>query len=199
MKPHLRPTLQLLARPTALSPALFLTLRASFSSSPIHPLSNRIYAPITTPPTFHDHLRTASASNTLLLALFTTSACAPCAHITPLLQDLVAQRVQHPKDKFSALAFAEVQLDSPDTSNGSMTDVGVEYGVRSMPTLIGFGGRRAERVTERLADVRVLGERGRVGAWIDEAMERGDPFPAGGAGGGDGGGGGKGLLARLFG
>lgn len=197
MKPALRPTLQLIARPGPSSPSLSLTLRATFSSTPTRSLENRIYSPILTPPTFHDYLRSASASNTLLLALFTTSACAPCAHITPLLQDLITHRAPRPQDKFSALAFAEVQLDSPDTSNGNMTDVGVEYGVRSMPTLIGFGGRRSERLTERLVDVRMLSDRGRMGEWIDEAMESGDPFPAGGGSGGDGGG--KGLLARLFG
>lgn len=77
-----------------------------------------------------------------------------------------------------------------------MTDIGVEYGVRSMPTLIGFGGRRAERVTERLSDLKVLGERKRLEEWIDQEMEKGDPYPSGGDGAG---GSGKGLLARLFG
>lgn len=195
MKSLHRPIVQLVARPNTFS-LLTTTHTRPFTSSPHHALSNRVYSPIRTPPAFHDHLRAASSSNTLLLALFSTSACPSCKHIIPLLTDLVNHRDPGPRDGFAALAFAEVQLDSADTSNGPMTDVGVEFGVRSMPTLIGFGGRRAERVTERLADLKVLGDRARLAEWVDQEMAKGDPFPSGG--GGDGGAG-KGLLARLFG
>jgi hypothetical protein len=180
-----------------LRPASTLTPRLSLSTHlTTRSLSNRVYDPIRIPPTFHDLLRVSSASNTLLLALFSTSACPSCKTITPLLTDIVNHRSPSPRDGYSALAFAEVQLDSGDTSNGNMTDIGVEYGVRSMPTLIGFGGRRAERVTERLSDLKVLGERKRLEEWIDQEMEKGDPYPSGGDGAG---GSGKGLLARLFG
>ncbi len=164
---------------------------------------NRILDPFRTPPHFHDALRLCSANNTLLLALFTTSACTPCRTITPLLTSLVETRPPSPEDKFSAVAFAEVELDSPDTSNGNMLDLGVEYGVTSMPTLMGFGGRRAERVTERVVDTRLLSDERSMARWVDEQMRKGDPFPGQG-GGGDGGGGaggagGRGLLARIFG
>ena len=104
-------------------------------------------------------------------------------------------RAPAPDDKFSALSLAEVELDSVDRSNGSMTDVGVEWGVTSMPTLIGFGGRRAERVTERLMDTKLMSDRARISEWVDEAMRKGDPY-ATGSGSGSGGGG---LLSRLFG
>ena len=165
-----------------------------FSTTPVSPISNRVFNPVLTPPTFHDYLRLVSANNTLLLALFTTSACAPCRTITPLLQDLVNYRLPTPDDKFSALALAEVELDSADRSNGPMTDLGVEWGVTSMPTLIGFGGRRAYRITERLADTRLMCDKARIGEWVDEAMRKGDPYPSGSEGGS-----GKGLLSRLFG
>ena len=62
-----------------------------------------------------------------------------------------------------------------------------------MPTLIGFGGRRADRITERLADTKLMSDSASMGDWIDEAMRKGDPF-ATGNGGGKGG-----LLSRLFG
>src|ERR1700761_3518885 len=71
-----------------------------------HP-SNRVLTPIQTPPTFHDYLRLTSASNTLLLLLFTTSTCTPCRTITPLLSDLILTRLPQPLDRFSSLAFAE--------------------------------------------------------------------------------------------
>ena len=161
-----------------------------FSSTPFRP--NRILSPVLIPPTFHDYLRLVSANNTLLLALFTTSGCAPCRTITPLLTELVNRRAPAPDDKFSALALTEVELDSPDTSNGKMMDLGVEWGVSSMPTLIGFGGRRADRITERLDDVKIMGDKARISGWVDEAMRKGDPF---GTQGGRGGG----LLSRLFG
>lgn len=72
-------------------------------------------------------------------------------------------------------------------------DLGVEFGITSMPTLVGFGGRRAERVSERLADTRLMSDKKRVGEWVDEVMAKGDPSAT------SGGGGTGGLLSRLFG
>jgi thiol-disulfide isomerase/thioredoxin len=175
------------------------SITSPFSTSPALSQPNRIFTPFRTPPQFHDALRLISANNTLLLALFTTSTCAPCHTITPLLNSLVETRPPSSEDKYSGLAFAELELDSPDMSNGKMLDLGVEYGVSSMPTLIGFGGRRAERVTERVVDVRMMGDEAAMGRWIDEEMKRGDPFPVQG-GGGSGGSGGRGrILSRIFG
>jgi len=175
--------------PRRLSP---VAIRSSqFSTSSSFSVHNRVYDSIRIPPTFHDYLRTCSASNTLFLALFTSSACTPCRTINPLLEDLIRSRRPLPEDKFSALALAEVELDSPDDSNGRMTDLGVMWGVTSMPTLIGFGGRRADRITERLTDTRMMSDRTRMEQWINEQMQKGDPSPSQGAGGG--------LLSRLFG
>jgi hypothetical protein len=163
-----------------------------FSSSRTSNLSNRVYDPIRIPPTFHDYLRVASASNVLLLALFSISACPSCRYITPLLTDLVNHRAPSSQDKFSALSFAEVELDSPDTSNGNMMDLGVEWGIMSMPTLIGFGGRRAERVTERVTDTSFMKDQARMREWVDEVMRKGDPSGTSGSTGG-------GLIKSLFG
>lgn len=164
-------------------------LSQSFSTSrPI--LANRILDPIRTPPTFNDYLRVSSANNTLFLALFTTSACTPCRTITPLLQDLITTRAPKPDDKFSALSFTEVELDSPDQSNGNMMDLGIEYGITSLPTLAGFGGRRTERLTERLVDTKMMGDKMRMGTWIDEEMKKGDLFVTGV---------GRGPFSKLFG
>jgi hypothetical protein len=77
-----------------------------------------------------------------------------------------------------------------------VSDLGVEYGISSIPSLVGFGGRRAERVTERVVDTKMMGNRERMAAWLDEWMEKGDPFgtdsvsSSGGMGG---------IIGRLFG
>lgn len=73
-----------------------------------------------------------------------------------------------------------------------MLDLGVEFGVTSMPTLIGFGGRRAQRVTERIVDTRFLSDERAMGKWIDEEMKKGDSFPSSEGGGG-------GFLSNIFG
>ena len=169
----------------------------SFSTSPLLRQQNRILNSFRTPSQFHDAVRLCSANNTLLLALFTTSACTPCRTITPLLTSLVEKRPPAVDDKFAGLAFAEVELDSPDMSDGSMMNLGVEWGVTSMPTLMGFGGRRADRVTDRVTDTRMMSDSRRMGEWVDEQMRRGDPFAVGS--GGKAGGGGEGLLGRIFG
>lgn len=158
--------------------------------------SNQVLSPITTPPIFHDHLRLASSNNLLLLLLFTTSSCLPCRSISPLLESLVTSRTPQLVDRFSGLAFAEVELDSCDHSNGAVADLGMEYGISSIPSLVGFGGRRAERVTERVVDLQLMGDRERMRAWLDERMEKGDPF---GTNPGNGSGRTAGLLGKLFG
>jgi thiol-disulfide isomerase/thioredoxin len=159
--------------------------------------ANQILSPINTPPTFHDYLNLASTNNTLLLLLFTTSSCAPCRTICPLLQSLISSRKELPADRFAGLAFAEVELDSPDRSNGPVANLGMEYGITSLPTLAGFGGRRAERVTEKVVDTKLMANRERMEAWLDEWMEKGDPSGTGT--GADGGMGRNGLLGRVFG
>lgn len=80
-----------------------------------------------------------------------------------------------------------------------MYDVGIEYGVRSVPVLMGFGGRRAERITERVGSERQLGDRAYMERWIDEVMQRGDPHGTGAGGAGESSAGGGGLFARIFG
>lgn len=97
-------------------------------------------------------------------------------------------------DRYGSIAFAELELDSPERDEGggrgwtTMYDVGIEYGVRSVPTLIGFGGRRAERITDRLADEKKLKDKHFMQDWVDEVMKQGDPHPSEG----------KGLFAWLF-
>jgi hypothetical protein len=137
---------------------------------------NQVLSPVTTPPIFHDHLRLASSNNILLLLLFTTSSCMSCRSISPLLESLITARTPQPVDRFSGLAFAEAVLDSPDHSNGGVAGLGMEYGISSIPSLVGFGGRRAERVTETVVDIQLMGNRERMKAWLDDWMEKGDPF-----------------------
>lgn len=160
----------------------------TFATSPPLLLSravNRIQPSVRRPADFHTQLQSYASTNTLFLTLFKTSTCHSCAQITPLLESIIQRRAQpSPGDKYSSIAFAELELDSPERDEGggtgwvTMYDVGIEYGVRSVPTLIGFGGRRAERVTDRLADEKKLKDRGFMEGWIDEVMKAGDPHPS---------------------
>ena len=143
---------------------------------------NRVQPSIRRPADFHTLLQSSATSNTLLLTLFKTSTCASCSTVTPLLEEIVKSRPQlSPGDRYSSIAFAELELDSPERDEGggtgwvTMYDVGIEYAVRSVPTLVGFGGRRAERVTDRLADEKKLKDKQYMQDWIDEAMKKGDP------------------------
>lgn len=91
--------------------------------------------------------------------------------------------------------FADIELDSPDRSNGAVSDLGVEYGISSIPSLVGFGGRRAERVTERVVDTDMMESKKRMKEWLDEWMGKGDPFETDSStrlGGG-------GIIGKLFG
>ena len=168
----------------------------SFSTSLYCGAQNRVQPSIRRPADFHTLLQSASSTNTLLLVLFKTVTCHSCSSITPLLESVVQNRPQPSVgDKFGSIAFAELELDSPERDEGggtgwtTMYDSGIEYGVRSVPTLIGFGGRRAERITDRLADEKKLRDKQYMEEWIDEVMKRGDPHPSQG----------KGLFAKIFG
>lgn len=165
----------------------------SFTSSAAR---NRVQPSIRRPADFHTLLQSSATSNTLLLTLFKTNTCHSCSQITPLLESVVQNRQQpSPGDTYGSIAFAELELDSPERDDAggigwsTMYDVGIEYGVRSVPTLIGFGGRRAERVTDRLSDEKKLRDRQFMENWINEQMSKGDPHPNEG----------RGLWSRIFG
>jgi hypothetical protein len=167
----------------------------SFSTSSVCHVSNRVQPSIRRPADFHTLLQSSATSNTLLLTLFKTSTCTSCGTVTPIIESIIQNRpVPSAGDKFGSIAFAELELDSPeqDTGGGSgwtnMYDIGIEYGVTSVPILMGFGGRRAERITDRVTDVNRLKDKEWLQNWIDEAMKKGDPHPSEG----------KGWFAKIF-
>lgn len=80
--------------PSSLERRPFSSNTRSLQQGPVH--ANRTLNAFRTPPQFHDALRLCSANNTLLLALFTTSACTPCRVITPLLTSLIETRPPSP-------------------------------------------------------------------------------------------------------
>ena len=99
--------------------------------------------------------------------------------MSPIIENVILSRRPQPGDGFDAALLAHAELDSSDESNGAMRDIGVEYGITSIPSLVGFGGRRAEKVTESLEDEKMLGDEDRLSKWLDTEMERGDPFALG--------------------
>lgn len=170
--------------------------RSQFSTSASNLISNRVQPSVRRPADFHTLLQSSSSSNSLFLTLFKTSTCTSCGTVTPLIESIIRNRpVPSPGDKFGSIAFAEIELDSPEQDPGggmgwsNMYDVGIEYGITSVPTLIGFGGTRTERVTDRIADVNKLKDKEWLQNWIDEVMRKGDPHPSEG----------RGLFAKLFG
>ena len=151
-------------------------------------LTRMVYNSIRDPPTFHTTLLTSSSRNLLLLTLWKTSYCPACRTITPLIEDILNKRAPLAEDRGVGLGLAEVELDSPDVAAGSMMELGVEFGVTSVPTLLAFGPRRREpRFASRVTDVMKMTDREWLQTWIDEEMAK--PEGGGGAGG---------ILGRLF-
>ena len=167
-----------LARSTATKPHLAPRLRRYVLSRPYRDAiekPNRILSPVTTPPTFHDYLRLASADRAFLLLLFTTSGCRDTPVASPIIQSAVLSRKPQPVDGFASIHFAEVELDSPDRSNGAVADLGIEYGISGIPSMVAFGGRRAQRLTEIEEDVFLMSKEERVEEWLNRWMGKGDP------------------------
>jgi hypothetical protein len=76
-----------------------------------------------------------------------------------------------------------VELDAPDVA----TSLGVEYGIRGVPTLLAFGARRGEpRFKSRVegADVKRLGDKRWVEQWIRARVEEESQNGGGGTTGG---------------
>lgn len=71
-----------------------------------------------------------------------------------------------------------------------MMELGAEFGVTSVPTLLAFGSRRREaRFASRVTDVKRMADPEWLQRWIDEEVAKDE----GGGGGATGG-----ILGRLF-
>jgi thiol-disulfide isomerase/thioredoxin len=158
--------------------------------------SSTYLQPLLTPPRIRDEpsfrtlLLTSTSKHELLLTLWTASYCSTCRAVTPTLKSVIESYPPPPSPSHPSVGFVEVELDAPDVA----TTLGVEYGIKGVPTLMAFGARKGEpRFSSRAdgADTKKLGDKTWVEGWIRERVE--EEARSGGGGGG------QGLFARLFG
>jgi len=141
-------------------------------------------------PSFRTLLLQTTAQNQLLLTLWTASYCPTCRTITPALKSTISSYPSPPSPSHPTVGFVEVELDTPEIA----TSLGVEYGIKGVPTLMAFGARSGEpRFNSRVesADTKRLGDAMWVEGWIRERVEEEVQSVGGGGGGG--------LFAKLFG
>jgi len=160
----LRPGLQ--SRPV-------ITTRTLFNSSPSQ-TTTRIYDPIRNPSDLDTALLLSSSSRTNLITLFKTSLCSSCATISPLIRSILENRQDSSSEP--PVGYAEVELDAPDAG-----ELAMQYGIRSIPTLMAFDRREAQ-VETMVTRVDDLKNEKFLRDWIEREAKRG-------------GGGGSGLQA----
>ncbi|KAI1394846.1 hypothetical protein F4819DRAFT_493055 [Hypoxylon fuscum] len=149
--------------------------------------NNQIYNSVRRPDDLHTYKLLSSSSRTPLITLWTTSWCATCHVVAPLLQSVVESGVGEAE---GGVGYCQVEFDAPDmTSDG----LGMEYMITSIPTLLSFDAGEAQ-VRTKITDGRKLADKAFLEDWIRNEAKR-----HGGRGGGGGGGGGPGLFGGLFG
>lgn len=135
---------------------------------------------IRTPLALQDALRLVGATNTLLVTYWTSPACGPCHTIIPLLRSVISNRLPSPLDNFPKVALAELDLSSADTGGdagfATMANLGVEYGVANIPTLMSIEPRRSERrLGTKVTDVKALSDKKFLEDWLHKEMSTEEP------------------------
>ncbi|MCJ1471312.1 hypothetical protein MMC07_009960, partial [Pseudocyphellaria aurata] len=124
----------------------------------------------------------STSRNQPLITLWTASFCSSCRVVLPLVRDAIE------KDKIGenegGVGFAEVEVDAP-----GMGDLGGEYFINSMPSLLSFSRQEAQ-LESKITSVDEMKDREFLTLWIQNEAKRGG---AGGAGGGGG------LFGGMFG
>ncbi|KAI1431315.1 hypothetical protein GGR50DRAFT_698153 [Xylaria sp. CBS 124048] len=166
----------------------------NFATSRAQRAKNQIYDPVRRPDDLNTYQRLASSSRIPLLTLWTTSWCATCRVVSPLLRRLVAE--EGVGEDEGGVAFCTVEYDAPDmmTSGSGAGGLGMTYAITTVPTLISFDAGGAPAVGSRVTDGRRLADRAFLEEWIREEARRGNG--GGSGGGGSGGNSGIGGLIR---
>lgn len=133
------------------------------------------------PSDFHTYLLLSSSARTPLITLWTTSWCAHCRTVGPLVREMVASGVGEAE---GGLGFCEVEYDAPDVMSEGL---GMDYMITSIPTLLSFDAQEAQTQT-KVVDARQMADRKFLEEWLRNEARRH---------GGRGGGGGS-LLGGLF-
>lgn len=132
------------------------------------------------------YLQLSSSSRRPLLTLWTTSWCATCHQVSPLLKHLIES--EGVGEAEGGVTYAEVEYDAPDVVGAGL---GLTYMINKVPTLLSFDAGEAQIAT-KVVDGRQLADRRFLEEWIRTEARR-----HGGRGGGGGGGGS--LFGGLFG
>ncbi|KAI1823740.1 hypothetical protein F4861DRAFT_509134 [Xylaria intraflava] len=143
----------------------------TFTTSRPQRAKNEIYASVRRPEDLHTYQLLPRAP---LLTLWTTSWCATCRSVAPLLESLVSAGVG---EREGGVAFCAVDFDAPDIM---ALGLGLTYAVTSVPTLLSFGAGGV--LGRRVVDGRLLADRAFLEEWIREEARLGA-----GTGGGTGG------------
>ncbi|KAI1392235.1 uncharacterized protein F4822DRAFT_390111 [Hypoxylon trugodes] len=153
----------------------------TFSTSRCFSATNQIYTTVRRPDDLRTYQLLSSSSRTPLITLWTTSWCATCHVIAPLLKSVVESGVGEDE---GGVGYCEVQFDAPDIMSDGL---GMEYMITSIPTLLSFDAGEAQ-VLSKVIDGRKLAARHFLEEWIRNEARR-----HGGRGGG-----GSGVLGGLF-
>ncbi|KAI1087382.1 hypothetical protein F5B19DRAFT_76230 [Rostrohypoxylon terebratum] len=153
-----------------------------FSTSMRLRTANQVYSCVCRPNDLHTYQLLSSSSRTPLITLWSTSWCATCHIVAPLLQSVIESGVGEAE---GGVSYCEVQYDSPDVMSGGL---GMDYMVTSIPTLLSFDAGEAQ-VHTKITDGKNLANRSFVEDWIRNEAKRC---------GGGGRNGGTGILGGLF-
>ncbi|OTB07297.1 hypothetical protein M426DRAFT_317982 [Hypoxylon sp. CI-4A] len=159
------------------------TATRAFSVSRHLKATNQIYTTVRRPDDLHTYQLLSSSSRTPLITLWTTSWCATCHVVAPLIKSVIESGVGEVE---GGVGYCEVQYDAPDIMSGNL---GMDYMINSVPTLLSFDAGEAQVLT-KVTDGRKMADRNFLEEWIRNEARRH---------GGRGGGGGSGIFGGLFG
>ncbi|KAF1944414.1 hypothetical protein EJ02DRAFT_481962 [Clathrospora elynae] len=123
----------------------------------------RIFDPIRQPNDLHTLTLLSAADNRTLITLWTTSYCATCQVVTPLIRRLIEDEQV---GGGAGLGFAEVLLDSSLIEHLPLT-----YRISSVPTLLAFSRLEAQFDT-RVTRVEDLSDEGFLREWLRREAQR---------------------------
>ncbi|KAI0886101.1 uncharacterized protein GGS22DRAFT_124156 [Annulohypoxylon maeteangense] len=155
-----------------------------FSTSMRLRTTNQVYSCVRRPDALYTYQLLSSSSRTPLVTFWTTSWCATCHVVAPLLKSIIESGVGEAE---GGVGYCEVQYDSPDIMSGGL---GMEYMITSIPTLLSFDAGEAQ-VRTKITDGKRLADRSFLEDWVRIEAQR-----HGGRGGGNGG---TSSLGALFG
>ncbi|KAF1841230.1 uncharacterized protein K460DRAFT_257208, partial [Cucurbitaria berberidis CBS 394.84] len=99
--------------------------------------TNRIFDPVRQPNDLHTLTLLNAADNRSLITLWSASWCQTCQTVKPLIRQLIEE--EKIGEREGGLGFVEVLLDST-----LIGDLGVQFRISSMPTLLAFSRQEAQ-------------------------------------------------------